>query len=238
MRSIAPWLVAAVFFAVPLMGDLRAAGDPAKELAALENDFETSPLAWTESYPAFRPKYEAFATKYPGTEQALTAKLRLLEFTGAIRDDEAAMHAAAGKCVDGILSEFPRSEQLEKLPSMWYLFDQAKFAGVMKALADPAQPDRVKAAVLLHDGTALMGNKRTDEGAAKLTEILTKYKDVPYRYSTYGEVADAKLNPHDPATLAIGKAAPEIVGKTMDGKPVKLSDFKGRVVVIDFFGDW
>jgi hypothetical protein len=148
------------------------------------------------------------------------------------------MHAAAGTCVDGILSEFPHSEQLEKLPAMWYLFDQPKFAAVMKALADPAQPDRVKAAVLLHEASALMDNKRAEEGAAKLKEILTKYKDVPYRYATYGDVADAKLNPHDPATLTVGNAAPEIAGKTMDGKPIKLSDFKGRVVVIDFFGDW
>ena len=32
--------------------------------------------------------------------------------------------------------------------------------------------------------------------------------------------------------------APEIVGHDVYGKPMKLSDFAGRVVVIDFWGDW
>jgi hypothetical protein len=35
-----------------------------------------------------------------------------------------------------------------------------------------------------------------------------------------------------------GKMAPEIKGKDVNGKPMKLSDFRGKVVVLDFFGDW
>jgi hypothetical protein len=38
--------------------------------------------------------------------------------------------------------------------------------------------------------------------------------------------------------LAIGKVAPEIEGEDMDGVKFKLSDYRGRVVVIDFWGDW
>jgi peroxiredoxin len=36
----------------------------------------------------------------------------------------------------------------------------------------------------------------------------------------------------------VGEAAPEIEGKDLDGKPMKLSDFRGKVVVLDFWGDW
>ena len=36
----------------------------------------------------------------------------------------------------------------------------------------------------------------------------------------------------------IGKAAPEITGADVDGKPLKLSDYKGKVVLLDFWGDW
>jgi hypothetical protein len=36
----------------------------------------------------------------------------------------------------------------------------------------------------------------------------------------------------------VGKAAPEIKGKVQDGRTVKLSDFKGKVVLLDFWGDW
>jgi hypothetical protein len=232
-------LVGALAAGAAFMGSAVAAGDPAKELAALEDEYETSPLPWTESHPAFRPKYEAFAAKYPGTEQALTAKLRLLEFTDALSDDKSVEHAAAGEIVDAILAEYPRSEQLEVLPSQWYLFDEPKFAQVMKALSDPAAPDRVKAALLLHGARARMHRDGgRDQGVAMLQDLAAKYKDVPCRWSTYGEVAAAELSPHEPSSLQVGRVAPDIQGRTADGKPIKLSDFKGRVVVVDFFGDW
>ena len=38
--------------------------------------------------------------------------------------------------------------------------------------------------------------------------------------------------------LAIGKSAPEIIGKDVDGKEMKLSDYRGKIVVLDFWGDW
>ena len=38
--------------------------------------------------------------------------------------------------------------------------------------------------------------------------------------------------------LAIGRPAPEIIGANVDGEEMRLSDFLGKVVVIDFWGDW
>jgi hypothetical protein len=37
---------------------------------------------------------------------------------------------------------------------------------------------------------------------------------------------------------AIGKAAPDIVGDDQDAKSFKLSDYKGKVVLLDFWGFW
>ena len=36
----------------------------------------------------------------------------------------------------------------------------------------------------------------------------------------------------------IGRPCPEIAGADIDGQPFKLSDYKGKVVVVDFWGDW
>ena len=41
-----------------------------------------------------------------------------------------------------------------------------------------------------------------------------------------------------PTGLEIGNTAPEISGKDINGKAMKLSDFRGKIVVLDFFGDW
>ena len=38
--------------------------------------------------------------------------------------------------------------------------------------------------------------------------------------------------------LAVGKAAPDITGKDLDGVPFALSDYRGKVVVLIFSGDW
>ena len=48
----------------------------------------------------------------------------------------------------------------------------------------------------------------------------------------------AVIKPHLPEALAIGKAAPDITGEDIDGKEFKLSDYRGKVVVIDFWGHW
>ncbi len=38
--------------------------------------------------------------------------------------------------------------------------------------------------------------------------------------------------------LSVGGVAPEIIGEDITGKPMKLSDYKGKVVLLDFWGDW
>jgi peroxiredoxin len=41
-----------------------------------------------------------------------------------------------------------------------------------------------------------------------------------------------------PPAPGVGQPAPEIEGTDLDGKPMKLSDFKGKVVYLDFWGEW
>jgi len=38
--------------------------------------------------------------------------------------------------------------------------------------------------------------------------------------------------------LTVGRTAMEIEGEDLDGKNFKLSDYRGKVVVVDFWGDW
>jgi hypothetical protein len=38
--------------------------------------------------------------------------------------------------------------------------------------------------------------------------------------------------------LQVGQLAPEIEGEDLDGVPFKLSDYRGKVVVLDFWGTW
>ena len=38
--------------------------------------------------------------------------------------------------------------------------------------------------------------------------------------------------------LAVGLVAPEIKAEDLDGVKFSLSDYRGKVVMLDFWGDW
>ncbi len=54
--------------------------------------------------------------------------------------------------------------------------------------------------------------------------------------NTLGDVAKVEL--FELRNLRVGKPAPEIEGEDLDGTKFKLSDYKGKVVMLDFWGDW
>ncbi len=63
-----------------------------------------------------------------------------------------------------------------------------------------------------------------------------EYGEVKFRDRTVGERAKAAL--FEMRNLVIGKKAPDIQGEDIDGKKFKLSDYQGKVVLLDFWGNW
>ena len=65
------------------------------------------------------------------------------------------------------------------------------------------------------------------------------YSRVRAGQSTVGELAVVESSElRERGELKVGQPAPEIVGKDLDGRTFRLSDYRGNVVVIDFWGDW
>ncbi|MFT4549907.1 MAG: hypothetical protein ACI8XO_004442 [Verrucomicrobiales bacterium] len=77
---------------------------------------------------------------------------------------------------------------------------------------------------------------KVDEYTALIEKLVAEHPDLEVRGRNVAARAKGKL--FAAKNLAIGKEAPEIVGKDVDGKEMKLSDYRGKVVVIDFWGDW
>jgi hypothetical protein len=70
-----------------------------------------------------------------------------------------------------------------------------------------------------------------------LVRVKEKFGDVEAGFGgTLGDRAEGDL--FEIRNLAIGKVVPEIEGEDIEGKPLKLSDYRGKVVVIDFWGNW
>ena len=75
----------------------------------------------------------------------------------------------------------------------------------------------------------LNGRPLTEEDQRKLKARLDQ---IP----TLAEAAIARLD--DWLNLAIGKPAPEIDGVDVEGRPLKLSDYRGKVVLLLYWGSW
>lgn len=48
----------------------------------------------------------------------------------------------------------------------------------------------------------------------------------------------AKAEPVKQNGIEVGNISPEIEGRDIDGKAFKLSDYHGKVIVLDFWGHW
>jgi hypothetical protein len=80
-----------------------------------------------------------------------------------------------------------------------------------------------------------------DELAKKAEEAFERieknYADiVQFRNRTYGVAATSAL--FELRNLRVGKNAPEVDGEDADGVKFKLSDYRGKVVMLDFWGHW
>ena len=102
--------------------------------------------------------------------------------------------------------------------------------------------------------TAEQYQSRLRDAVALYDKLAAEFADVPLPESdtgsephkTLGELARLdlaalraqKFQPIEGSEVAIGRPAPETLGPSTEGVPLRLADFKGRVVLLDFWGDW
>lgn len=117
------------------------------------------------------------------------------------------------------------------------LMEQADLADQIKGISD----DRLKAAESQLGAELVASIQSSDpqslraEAATALEKIIA---DAANDADVASTVAAAKQQLFAIRNLAIGAVAPEIEGRDIDGNTLKLSDYRGRVVVLDFWGHW
>ncbi|MFT7485871.1 MAG: hypothetical protein ACI9F9_001723 [Candidatus Paceibacteria bacterium] len=86
----------------------------------------------------------------------------------------------------------------------------------------------------MFNSAALLERSDTEESKARakvyLDTIAKDFEDTTWA----AKVADARAA----ANTKVGKMAPDFKGKTIDDFEFNLSDYKGKVVLLDFYGFW
>ena len=117
------------------------------------------------------------------------------------------------------------------------------------APATRAEAERLYHEVISDYGDIPFTNAKTRELAALLKEPepkwngktltedeLRKLRELVEAKRTLGMIAEGHLD--EMFNITPGKPAPEIDGTDLNGKPLKLSDYRGKVVVLAFWGSW
>jgi thiol-disulfide isomerase/thioredoxin len=226
--------------------------DSKEEQARLLN--ETNPASEIST------QFMTIAKRYPGTQAARDAVLFAVAQTRGKQKDEAMNHlldhyaerVQLAKIVDSLTDEIP-SQAIEN----WFhkIIDRATestdrahaingFARYVRQMEfykktldyNPAYAGRLPAEQLNYINRPRTDAQK-DELASLLTAAIEEYSELGFRNeTTYGEIAEREL--FELENLQVGCVAPDIEGQDLDEIPFKLSDYHGKVVMLDFWGHW
>ena len=172
-------------------------------------------------------RFMELATKNPKDPVALDALIWVATFgyqspeagpaMDALAKDHAESDKLAGVCQRAAYTRGPAAER------------------VLKAVLEK-NPKRELQGQACLSLAQLFKNSAPQKAEQYLNLLIEKFSDLKYSRGTMGEFAKKELE--QDRTFGVGKVAPDIAGEDIQGKAFKLSDYRGKVVAIDFWGDW
>jgi hypothetical protein len=135
-----------------------------------------------------------------------------------------------------ILFEHHRdNEKLASLCSLWADFGGEDAEPYLKMAIEKGSHPAVQASACL-----ALGLFHKSDNLAEAEKWLARAQDefgkVTLNGRTIAQRAEAEL--YEIRNLSVGREVPEIEGEDVNGERFKLSDYRGKVVLISFWGDW
>ena len=178
-------------------------------------------LKWAAALWRYREKHPAS----PATVIATIEALRLLNRADRLSELQAKADAlkpddAAWKQVfDVLMSAASKSKDYS------YLISKAE------ALAQTASDPDIKAQARFNIGDAYWRTKDNDRARKAFQAVITEYPGTEYAEEAEGNLREIEF-------LNLGQPAPTFERTTISGDPISLAGFKGRVVVLKFWGTY
>ena len=183
-------------------------------------------------YDAFRERFLEGAEQYAGTDGAVPF-LSWVTLKG--RDQDASRNALAI-----LVGEHAESAELielaSMLPRMSRRLGQEQTDDAIAILLE-LNPNKMVKAHLINGQAQLVLRNRKASAEDRQAAIADLRKVVEMAEGTDLALSAAPAIFQE-ERLQIGMEVPDIIGEDLDGVPFKLSDYRGKVVVLDFWGDW
>jgi hypothetical protein len=182
---------------------------------------------------SFTPRFLAKAKAYSGKDEAILFLKEIFWFDRHQKTQK--------KVMDILLRDYGKSPKMEEfalfLGGLYNMIGPEKVEKVMDVLLRKNPHPEVRASVLWSKASVMLGS-RPKVSELKKNEakgLLKKLIQMAPR-SKAAQLARDRLFSME--NLQVGMPAPDIVGKDLDGKAFRLSDYKGKVILLDFWGDW
>ncbi|MDQ8185656.1 TlpA disulfide reductase family protein [Pelagicoccus sp. SDUM812002] len=88
------------------------------------------------------------------------------------------------------------------------------------------------------DTMALYGSSLRLSGDYRLDELAEQVKSFSARHGDIGATRSLQRRIKTARDVALGNTAPELEGNNLKGETVRLSDFRGRYILVDFWASW
>lgn len=156
-----------------------------------------------------------------------------------------AFYPVGQKAIDRLIEKYPDHTALENACLVMARSASMNAEATLKKILEKAKKPEIRAAASVALGQMLaakldrLGSK--PEEAEQVAGEAEKYFTMVINDTSEGakrHKASAELELKVLRTLRVGKEAPEIAGADLDGKAFKLSDYRGKVVLLDFWGNW
>ncbi len=213
-----------------VVADYRAEKDPQKKQEIVSKRLP-------ELSKTFAEKFQDLAKAHAGTPAAIEPLVMACSLAGRTP----AGKELADQAKQTLLADYRDQDAFAQAVSMW-----ANDEATLAKLVDESESRSVQGVALYFQMSKAKGRQLTEANVAKVKPLMERitrdYGDVKLVYpggqerGTLADLVDNELFAFE--HLRIGKLAPEIVGEDVDGVEFKLSDYRGKVVVIDFWGDW
>jgi peroxiredoxin len=176
-----------------------------------------------------------YAEASPKDKDALAS----LFFT--LHPDTYAEERQVGKAVELILKDHITSDRLIDPPILQIMENSTAAEKLMRGVLEKNPHHAVQAQACLRLGQIVKGKSAAapQQAATLAKEAESLFERTADKYADVKKVAEvAKAELFEMHHLAIGKVLPDIRGKDGDDKEFKLSDFRGKVVVLSFWAEW